>query len=354
MQNNMDAQAEAHLQQSGVTLAACVRVTLTDGRVFAFTNFTEPLEFKGVIYQPTSGQTPSAVQTTSGLAPDTIDIETIKSMIGVTTTEIASGALDAAEFEYFILNYKTLTQDFGTLRRGTLGQITDERSRSQIELRGLVEQLSKQILEMYSPACRADVFDSRCGVPLDPPEWAATTSYALQPNFDARAGSTVKPSVPNNRYFRCVTAGDSGGTEPAWNLTLGGTTNDGTVVWETIESKQVTGTVTNVSTATKRVFQDTSLDKPDTFFSGGLITWLTGNNAGFQYEVKRFEKVATIPEIEFILSTFNPIQIGDTYLIQAGCTKRLIEDCKTKFNNTYNNRSEPYVPHNFTLARATI
>ena len=61
--------------------------------------------------------------------------------------------------------------------------------------------------------------------------WAASTAYALT--------DKVRPltSPPSGKLFRCTTAGTSGGSEPTWNTTLGGTTNDGSVVW-TCESDQ--------------------------------------------------------------------------------------------------------------------
>lgn len=59
--------------------------------------------------------------------------------------------------------------------------------------------------------------------------WAATTAYSIG---DIRRQTA--PTSPNHRVFRCTTAGTSGGSEPAWNLTKGSTTNDGTCVWTEI------------------------------------------------------------------------------------------------------------------------
>ena len=55
--------------------------------------------------------------------------------------------------------------------------------------------------------------------------WAASTAYTV--------GDTIRPTTPNSRVFKCTTAGTSGGTEPTWNTTVSGTTNDNTVVWTT-------------------------------------------------------------------------------------------------------------------------
>lgn len=57
-------------------------------------------------------------------------------------------------------------------------------------------------------------------------DWAATTAYVLD--------DIVEPSTPNGYAYRCTTAGTSGGSEPTWGTTLGGTTADGTVVWTCI------------------------------------------------------------------------------------------------------------------------
>lgn len=52
---------------------------------------------------------------------------------------------------------------------------------------------------------------------------ANNTAYAV--------GQVVIPATANGFRYRCVTAGTSAGAPPAFGTTVGGTTNDGTVVW---------------------------------------------------------------------------------------------------------------------------
>ena len=59
------------------------------------------------------------------------------------------------------------------------------------------------------------------------PKWTATTAFTIREVRDAATGSVVRPTDDsgqgfNDRHFKCTTAGTSGGTEPTWNLTIGG------------------------------------------------------------------------------------------------------------------------------------
>lgn len=49
--------------------------------------------------------------------------------------------------------------------------------------------------------------------------WVKQTSYAV--------GNMVIPTNPNGHFYRCLNAGTSGTTEPAWTLTGSSTINDG-------------------------------------------------------------------------------------------------------------------------------
>lgn len=109
-----------------------------------------------------------------------------------------------------------------------------------------------------------------------------------------------------------------------------------------------------MSTANHRIFIDNTLTEPDEFFLGGMLTWLTGQNAGVAFEIKRHTTVVSNVEIELILPTFYPIAAADTYTIQAGCLKRKDEDCIAKFDNIANFRGFPYIPQNFQVAVAQL
>lgn len=110
-----------------------------------------------------------------------------------------------------------------------------------------------------------------------------------------------------------------------------------------------THTLTVTGVTDKRTFTASGATQDPDYFGEGVITWLTGDNAtGRAHKVRTFEAgVFTLS-----LPTVLPIQVGDTFTAVAGCRKRLIEDCKTKFNNVLNFQGEPHRPTVDTLTKA--
>lgn len=53
--------------------------------------------------------------------------------------------------------------------------------------------------------------------------WVKQTTYSL--------GDMVIPTNPNGHFYRCITAGSSGATQPTWPLTGSATVGDGTAQW---------------------------------------------------------------------------------------------------------------------------
>lgn len=69
---------------------------------------------------------------------------------------------------------------------------------------------------------------------VEPSAWAVSTAYSL--------GDAVRPTTRNGYNYECTTAGTSGGSEPAWPTTPGGTVNDGTAVWTARTARQLADT----------------------------------------------------------------------------------------------------------------
>lgn len=166
--------------------------------------------------------------------------------------------------------------------------------------------------------------------------------------FDAITGqitdttATVTTSADfANRTYRCVSAGTTAGTQPSYDTTLGAQTNDGTAIFVAEEAWTRAGTVTAVL---DRTHLTASIDEPratDGWFTGGLLTWETGGNAGRAIEISDW--VQATGTLTLFLPMGYAVVPGDAFRIHPGCDKRL-ETCRTRFDNVLNFRGEPYVP----------
>jgi uncharacterized phage protein (TIGR02218 family) len=112
----------------------------------------------------------------------------------------------------------------------------------------------------------------------------------------------------------------------------------------TSPSYKGSGTVDGV--ATNHTFSASGLDGyQEGWFTGGKVTWLTGDNAGAVMEIKFHLNNGA--EVSFDLWETMPfdIVVGDSFSVTAGCDKSLAT-CRDRFNNVPNFRGFPYIPGN--------
>ena len=76
------------------------------------------------------------------------------------------------------------------------------------------------------------------------------------------------------------------------------------------------------------------------YYGEGTVTFVDGENAGYSMKIKTFAAGVFTTSLE----TPFPLTVGDSVTVVAGCRKRLLEDCKAKFNNVLNFGGEPHVP----------
>lgn len=107
-----------------------------------------------------------------------------------------------------------------------------------------------------------------------------------------------------------------------------------------------TGTVSSVNgTENDRIFSDSGRTENDGWYSdiGGVVEWLSGNNAGNQMEVDDFSGHSSGGTFTLALGMPFPIQVGDTYRPRRDCDK-LFPTCRDVYANTDNNRSQNLIP----------
>jgi uncharacterized phage protein (TIGR02218 family) len=107
-----------------------------------------------------------------------------------------------------------------------------------------------------------------------------------------------------------------------------------------------TGAGTITAIADQRRFTASGLGSyASAWFAGGKLTFTGGANAGRAMEIKRHALSATTASIELWQAMSQPLAIGDTFSIAAGCDKQFAT-CKSKFANAVNFRGFPYMPGN--------
>jgi uncharacterized phage protein (TIGR02218 family) len=105
------------------------------------------------------------------------------------------------------------------------------------------------------------------------------------------------------------------------------------------------GSITTL--VSQRKFRDTSIGEADGWWSGGILHWTSGNNAGREMEIKLHllsdAAEGNEPTLELLEGEFGALQIGDAYTMTVGCDKSMAT-CKDKFANVVNYRGFPHLP----------
>lgn len=283
----LTAPMAAHIARPVTTLASCWRITRTDGEVFRFTDHDADLVVDGATYQSFGSYQRTAVANNAGANVDNVDVQFILGQL-LNARDIRAGLFDYATVHMFLVNWRDTSMSAINLRRGFLGEITlTQKGTARAELRGLTQVYTRKVVEIYSPDCRADLFDARCGLSVE--------GYTV--------GGTVT-AVTDRRTFQASLAA------------IGG------------------------SPLVEPVFEDG-------YYDYGLLTFLTGENAGIKREIKQSVATggspATLLGIVTHLKFPFEVMAGDTFTVYPGCDKT-ITTCATKFGNVLNFRGEPYVP----------
>lgn len=180
MPKSISANLKAHIQQTVTTLATCWELIRTDGKRFFFTSHDVDINFEGNIYLASSGFTRTAIQNDSSLAVDNLDIESLFDNLSITEDDLRAGFFDYAEIKVFLINWEDLDQGSLKIRRGRLGEVVaTEQGIFRTELRGLTQQLSQKIGEVYQAECRVDLGDAKCQIQILPDLISRLTDYIV-------------------------------------------------------------------------------------------------------------------------------------------------------------------------------
>jgi uncharacterized phage protein (TIGR02218 family) len=277
-----NAAMQTHIAGRVTSLTHLWLITRTDSQVFGFTSHNEDIEYDGVTYVAAFGFNPAAIAAGAGLAVSNTELTAVFNASYVTEEDLRAGVWDHADVRIRLINWADTSMGVMKMLRGWLGEVSYDGFQYKAELRGLADLVNRSTGIVVTPGCNAVLGDIRCNVYLSAYQATGTVS-----------------AVTSNKEF---------------DSDLNGTT------------VQLTPTTTGAPTTD--------------YFQGGKITWLTGNNAGRQMEVKTNDDVGGV---ELQLAMEGDIQVGDVFLAVTGCKKDR-DTCRDKFGNVINFRGFPDLP----------
>ncbi len=83
----------------------------------------------------------------------------------------------------------------------------------------------------------------------------------------------------------------------------------------------------------------------DRYFTAGRLSWTGGANIGLAIEVKQHRADDGEVMLSLWQAMLEPIMVGDTFTVTAGCDKTLAT-CRDRFANVDNFRGFPHIPGN--------
>ena len=150
------------------TSAWCCKISRLDGVVLAFTNHDRDLTVGGTTYSAAVGFSPTAVETSSDMSVDNLDIEGVIDDASITLEDLESGKFDGATVEISIVDWSSPESTVGILRRGVVGQTVYTGIGYTAEIRGLLDSLQRNASEVTQKSCRASLGDSKCKMSVSP------------------------------------------------------------------------------------------------------------------------------------------------------------------------------------------
>lgn len=238
-------------------LAACWKITRTDGTIFRFTSHDKTLTFSEGTFTPVGGVEQSAKRRENAFKDHTTDFRGVLSDDAITDEDLQAGRYDDAQIDEYLIPWMWPWIGAVIQHRFWVDRCVHNGEFWQAELSGATRWLDHDIGTVLGRTCDNDLGDSRCQVNL--------ASFTV---------STVHVDGMSDGRSRLI-------------IRANGT--------------------------------DLSGSFADSYFKGGKVTFTSGLNNGLIGEIKSYSQ--TSREITLQLPMPYDVAVNDTFNITAGCDK---------------------------------
>lgn len=163
-------QFRAHLDGEVTAICTCWQIERRDGVILRFTDADEDVTVEGDSYLSIGAYSRSAIESTSSLSVDNLDVSGMATELALPIEELRAGAYDNATVKVFMTSWMGEVTGILKLRRGFFGEVRVlPNGTFTVELRGIMQRLAHTYTEVFSATCRHDLGDAKCGVDLSHP-----------------------------------------------------------------------------------------------------------------------------------------------------------------------------------------
>lgn len=197
---SMSPAMAAHITKQVTTLCSCWKIVREDGVTLGFTDHDVSFVYEGLLYESQVGFDRTAISGDASYAVDNLNVAGFFNSDSIDDADLRNGLYNFARVYIFLVNWADLSMGDIKVRRGWFGEVTLNKSgQFEIELRGMNQALAHTFVEVYSPECRADFCDKRCGLQiLDYSQVATVTAVTSKSEFTI--APITLPTVPASGY----------------------------------------------------------------------------------------------------------------------------------------------------------
>lgn len=358
MSRTLSVDLGTHIHDATTTsLATCWKITRTDGETRTFTDHDLPLVIDAdgggeLSYEPNLSFSRSETVNTDKMTLDVLELDGILDDSQLSQEDLLAGMYDQAELRIFFVNWQDLTQGVMKELRGWFGEVALGDYGYKVEVHSLKSAYTEAIVELLQGKCRAG-FGSQTG--------GLRGGCLLKKHPDKRldlqayvVGDIVELAVFDGRRYRATTSGTTDSGEPTFDTTVGATTGDGSVVWETLNSLYKLGIVSAVTDRRQFTVEgilgpvDVGAGGSETlsYFALGQVLFLDGSNVGSPREISTNGALAGSPDavtVTLYLPAVFDVALGTSVELQTGCD-HTTGVCFGNYDNMDNYRGWPYLP----------
>ena len=168
LDRDISAELKDHFGQDTTTLARCWRIYRKDGNVYGFTEADQQLTIDNIVHESLNAGQMSAFESSIELSSDNSEAELLLDSSSIDAVDLRTGLFDGAKLEYFVVNYKDLSQGKFKLAAGWLGNIEmQDEEKAKVQFNSLIDTLQQVKGRQYQFQCDVkELGDDRCGVDI--------------------------------------------------------------------------------------------------------------------------------------------------------------------------------------------